>query len=64
MPIFDFYCPECGHKELNVWLNHRKIRFCEVCKEQMRNAWSPPALKRDGTYSYGVKKEEKRDDSN
>jgi len=46
MPFYDFYCPVCGHKILDLKRNivDVTIQKCPICKNDMKFLYSPPML--------------------
>jgi len=56
MPIYVYVCRNCGHKTETLLPYVHDPQICPVCDEPMMKRLQPPALKRDGAYSYREEK--------
>jgi putative FmdB family regulatory protein len=63
MPLFDFFCDNCGAiKEEFLKLSEKEMPVCDKCGERMKKAMSAPAfiLRGNGWYKDGYGLHEKK----
>jgi len=58
MPLYVYVCPDCGTRLDLLQPVDEPPPACPVCDEPMMKRLQPPALKRDGAYSYREVKDE------